>query len=217
MESTLNMFIIDFDDTLFDTHAFKEARLQAMLSLGIDEKLFWETYYEARNNNDGIFTYSDALHAQILAKYGYNEEEIIKFLHEITARAKYFLLPGAVEFLSFLKSLNRPMILLSLGDPNYQELKVKQTEVDKFFDRLFMIDKTKGDILSEIFSLEKEEDSILINDKVEESLELTQDFPGMKVVLRQSPGVEEEKYINSKLPYFKNLSDIKKYISNYVK
>ncbi len=211
------MFIIDFDDTLFDTQAFKEARLQAMLGLGIDEKLFWETYYEARNNVDGIFTYSDALHAQILSQYGFEEKEILQFLHEITAQAKYFLLPGAIEFLSFLRKSGQPIILLSLGDSHYQEIKVKQTEIAKFFDRIFMIDETKEKILQEIFTKESEEEIIFINDKVEETLNLVEKFPKMKIILRQSPNIPVEKYINSNLPYFKTLKEIEKYISNYAK
>lgn len=210
------MYIIDFDDTLFDTQAFKEARLQAMLGLGIDEKLFWETYYIARNNNDGIFTYSDVLHAQILSEYGYKEDEVLRFLHEITVRAKYFLLPGAIEFLSFLRDFHEPMILLSLGDSGYQEVKVRQTKIDKFFDRMFMIDEDKEYILREIFNKE-ENKTIFINDKVEESLELAKKFPNMKVILRQSPVIDEEKYKESGLPYFKTLKEIEKYILNYVK
>lgn len=211
------MYILDFDDTLFDTQAFKEARLQAMLSLGIDEKLFWETYYLARNNNDGMFTYSDALHAQILADYGYQEQEVLRFLHEITARAKYFLLPGAVEFLSSLRNSGETMILLSLGDPSYQEIKVKQTEIDKFFDRVFMVDTSKENILQEVFQKEKEEDTIFINDKVVESIDLFKRFPGMKVILRQSLTIKEEEYLESNLPYFKTLKEIEKYILNYAK
>ncbi len=211
------MFVIDFDDTLFDTQAFKEARLQAMLGLGIDEKLFWQTYYEARNNANGVFTYSDALHAQILSQYGFDEKEILQFLHEITVRAKYFLLPGAEEFLSFLRSLGQPIILLSLGDSNYQETKVKQTEITKFFDRIFMIDDTKENVLREIFTKEPEEETIFINDKVEETLNLAEKFSKMKIVLRQSPSIPLEKYVDSNLPYFKTLKEIEKYIINYVK
>jgi len=211
------MYIIDFDDTLFDTQAFKEARLQAMLGLGIDEKLFWETYYEAHNNTEGIFTYSDSLHATVLSKYGFDEKEVSQFLYEITARAKYFLLPGAVEFLSFLKSSGQPMILLSLGDSGFQETKVKQTEVDKFFDRMFMVDDTKENILQEIFSKENQEETIFINDKIEETLNLKEKFPKMKIILRQSPAIPLERYQESNLPYFKTLKEIEKYIVNYVK
>ena len=32
------MFIIDFDDTLFDTHSFKKARLEAVAKLGISDE-----------------------------------------------------------------------------------------------------------------------------------------------------------------------------------
>ena len=211
------MYIIDFDDTLFDTQAFKEARLQAMLGLGIDEKLFWETYYEARNNTEGIFTYSDSLHAAVLSKYGFDEKEVLQFLHEITARAKYFLLPGAIEFLSFLRNSGQTIILLSLGDPGYQEIKVKQTEIDKFFDRIFMIDATKEDILQEIFSKENQEETIFINDKVEETLNLKEKFSKMKIILRQNPAIPLGRYQESNLPYFKTLKEIEKYILNYAK
>ena len=48
------MFIIDFDDTLFDTHAFKHARLEAVKNLGVSEDLYWETYKKARNDSGSL-------------------------------------------------------------------------------------------------------------------------------------------------------------------
>ena len=66
------MFIVDFDDTLFDTHAFKEARLLAVQRTGVSEEEFWHTYREARNSTDGLFTYSNERHAAILAARVYD-------------------------------------------------------------------------------------------------------------------------------------------------
>jgi len=48
-------------------------------------------------------------------------------------------------------------------------------------------------------------------------LNLVEKFPKMKIILRQSPNIPVEKYINSNLPYFKTLKEIEKYILNYAK
>ena len=53
------MYIFDFDDTLFNTQAFKHARLQVLKKIGVSEELYKETYVKARNDADGDFVYSD--------------------------------------------------------------------------------------------------------------------------------------------------------------
>ena len=85
------MFIIDFDDTLFNTHAYKQARLRAMKRLGVLPELFWKTYERARTNEDGIFTYSDINHAEILGSLGFDEEKIFKALQKVTNKLENYI------------------------------------------------------------------------------------------------------------------------------
>ncbi|KKQ27777.1 MAG: hypothetical protein US42_C0005G0002 [Candidatus Magasanikbacteria bacterium GW2011_GWC2_37_14] len=209
------MFIIDFDDTLFDTHGFKQARLKAVEKIGISNALFWTTYKQARVNSDGVFTYSDKRHAEILASEGFKEEEIFTVLNKVTLNMKDFLAHDAEEFLQSLSLLKQPLILLSLGDSEFQELKVKSCGIAKYFERIFFVDKTKENVLEELFGATTDKENWLINDKVDESQQLQIHFPNLKVILKISNSFPLNIYKHSGLPNYRTLSEIKNYLENY--
>lgn len=211
------MFIIDFDDTLFNTHAFKQARLKALENIGVSSALFWTTYKQARVNNDGIFTYSDRRHAEILASEGFSEEKIFQALNKVTLNMKDFLTVDAEDFLQNLTLLKQPLILLSLGDAEFQELKVKSSGIAKYFERIFFVDKTKEQVLTELFSATTDQENWLINDKVDESQQLKIRFPNLQVILKISDSFPPSVYNHSGLPYYRTLTEIKKHLENYVK
>ena len=78
------MFIVDFDDTLFDTQAFKEARCRALKECGVSEELFWETYRQARHSPDGLSTYSNNRHAEILVERGFEKACVLDAFDRVT-------------------------------------------------------------------------------------------------------------------------------------
>lgn len=211
------MFIFDFDDTLFDTYNFKRARLSAVKKLGVPEMLFLKTYQVARNNVDGIITYTDEAHAQILSQQGYNYEEILRALKNTTNKnLKKFIFPEAVGFISFLKKYNRPLILLSLGQDSFQELKVKGTKLDNYFDRTFFTDTNKINVLKEL-ALSKKKNIWFFNDKIAETTEISKEFPNIKCVLKQSENFNEEDYQKSGFKYFKTWQEIQNYVAGNIK
>jgi hypothetical protein len=128
------MFIVDFDDTLFDTRpGFRDARLKAAAGLGISPELYQETYRVARRSADNIATYSTRRHAQILAEHGFDEEQVVKELETTTTpeALSKLLYPDAHDFLKKLKSFGEPMVLLSLGDSEFQMLKVQGSGIER--------------------------------------------------------------------------------------
>ncbi len=211
------MFIIDFDDTIFNTHAFKQTRLRTLLLAGVSENDYYETYAEAQKKND-LFSYSNDRHAELLSLRGYSKDTVLAALKETTGeRLREFLFPDTVEFISKLKESGLPMVLLSLGDASFQELKVKGSGVSEYFDRMFMVADSKEHIIQELIDVgEKEDEMWFINDKVGESLLIKNKFSKLHVVLKQSESISEEEYIQSKLPYFKTLTEIYEYIGQKI-
>lgn len=210
------MFIIDFDDTLFDTRALKLARLEALKTIGVTEDLFWLSYEQARSDSDGNFTYSDRRHAQFLAFQNFDEEKVFEKLSEASQHLEIFLFPDARDFLEALKRHEQPMILLSLGDPSFQEFKLDGSRVRSYFNHVFLVSESKDNVLKEIFEFEKAKEVWFINDKVDETKNLVTKFPAIKPVLKISSSIPMEEYINSGLPYFKTLNEIKDYVSRSI-
>lgn len=208
------MFIIDFDDTLFDTHQFKLNMNLALSACGVSpEDIDW-SYQTARNLPDGQFVYSHTRRAELLATRGYDANVIQTALAKITEPESLstLLFPGAREFLGAVKVLSQPLILLSLGDPNFQELKVHGSGIHDYFDRMFMVQEKKEAVVAELLTHHSPAEYWLVNDKVDESLSLKKSFPDLKIVLKQSPRIALSDYETSGLPYFTTISEIQNYI-----
>ena len=210
------MFIIDFDDTLFNTRGkggFKEARNAELAKFGVGEEIYKETYLEARNHADGRCLYSNERHAEALSQRGFDKQVVLGALEKTTGeRLKDFLALGAIEFLEDLKKFGQPMILLSLGDPEFQYLKVRGCDIEKYFDRTFMVTRKNVEVLEELFSHVHDDEIWFINDKVDETKELHKRFPEMKVILKVSTSISLEKYKKSDLPNFETLKGISEYV-----
>ncbi len=208
------MFIIDFDDTLFDTHQFKITMNAALASCGVKADDADWSYQSARNLPDGQFAYSHQRRADFLGTRGYDTSVIASVLKNTTTAESLqsYVLPGAPEFLQHLKALGQPLILLSLGDPNFQELKVHGTSLAVYFDRLFMVPEKKEQVIAELLAHHSPTEYWLINDKVDETAVIIQAFPTMRVVLKRSSRIRREDYETSGWPHFESLLEIQNYI-----
>ena len=216
------MFIIDFDDTLFDTHAFKKARIKALRAIGVSDEDYQETYGQALKENN-LFSYSNERHAELLVLRGYKKEKVFTALEETTGeKLREFLFSDTIDFLSKIKARGEPMVLLSLGESSFQELKVKGSGIAPYFDRRFMVQESKVQAIHELIDVGEKSalggtDMWFINDKVEESILIKNKFPEIKIVLKKSESIEEEEYKQSNLPYFKILTEIYEYIGQKIR
>ena len=212
------MFIIDFDDTLFNTRpGFRDARAAALAPLGISDELYQKTYHVARNNENGQVWYNNRRHAQVLALEGFDEEKVFAAFESTThpERLKEFLFPDTIWFLEKLKAFNEPMILLSLGEEEFQYQKVKALDLEKYFDRVFMVDKTKIQVLGELLKNVSDKNVWFINDKVPETIEVARRFSQLKIVMKKSPPFLQAEYEATDLPYFTTLTEIYEYIAKH--
>lgn len=208
-----SMYIIDFDDTLFDTHAYKRARLEAVQAVGISEDLFWKTYADARVTPDGTFSYTDERHAALLGSHRKDEKAVCEAFAQINDRIHEFVQPDAENFLHRLKATGTSLVLLSLGDEGFQEMKTHRSGLHMFFDRVVMVDRTKKDVVAELMKT-NEDPTWFINDKVSETKEIVRLFPAVRAVLKISPKFDRMEYEESGLPFFDTLTEIADYAIN---
>jgi hypothetical protein len=171
----------------------------------------------ARRSADNIATYSTRRHAQILAEHGFDEEQVVKELETTTSpeALSKLLYPDAHDFLKKLKSFGEPMVLLSLGDSEFQMLKVQGSGIEAYFDRVFVVNDTKEHVVAELLAYVKDKKIWFVNDWVQQTLEIKNKFPQLHYILKQSPeGGSDEQYAKSGLPYFKTLTQIYEYIAS---
>ncbi|SRR3989338_2160439 len=211
------MFIVDFDDTLFDTQAFKEARCRALKECGVSEELFWETYRQARHSPDGLSTYSNNRHAEILVERGFEKACVLDAFDRVSGEKQVasFIFQDTKPFLERLRSCQRPLVLLSLGDPATQEMKVRGSGIHDYFDRVFFVDAGKVEVVAELMAAVHEHETWFINDKVQETKEVVKHFPTMRIVLKQPSVALEAQYVESGFPHFKTLSEIQAYVAKH--
>ncbi|MFH1291851.1 MAG: HAD family hydrolase [bacterium] len=209
------MFIIDLDDTLFNTrgvHGFKEVRLSVLNKLGVTEDLYDKTYSEARNQEP--IGYNNIKHAQVLSKHGFDQEEVFQALEKTISSEilKTFLFSDSLSFLGQMKSLGEPMILLSFGDTDFQTLKAKGSGFEEYFDRFILTRTDKSDVVAELANGKNLSKIWFINNRPDETLNVKKNHPKINYILKKSEDIDEQEYIKSQLPYFKTLNEIYEYI-----
>ena len=216
------MYIIDFDNTLFNTtnppNSFRDVRVAELAKIGISEELYMETYFVARNHGDkDLCLYSDERHAEVLSERGFDKKKVLEVLAKTISEdiLPNYLYADTINFLEVLKKTGQPMILFSLGDPEFQYLKIKGSGIEKYFDRVFMDSRPKTEVLKEILNFISDKEIWFINDRMSENIEIAKNFPDIKVVQKISQHNTLEDYKNSGLPYFKTLTEIRIFIENF--
>lgn len=207
------MFIVDFDDTLFDTQRYHRERLAIINDLGIDQDLYWKTYQECRLDDQGRFVYNEDRHAQKLSEHGFEKKDIVAKLAELKERAVEFLFDDAHSFLQGLKALGQPIFLLSWGAEDFQRTKkVEPSGIVKYFDQVFYTAEPK-EVFLKSFLTGKDVGSVwFINDKPSETKRLADLFPSLLPVLKVSPAFPITEYTEGEFPYFQTLTEIKEYV-----
>lgn len=199
------MFIVDFDDVLLDTMAYKESRILALEKIGISRELYNETYKQT------YYNYTHEAHALALAEHGFSHETVLNILNECLRDVGQFIFSDTHEFLNFLKSYKEKVVLLTIGVREIQEFKVDAAQVRQYFDEIITTTEPKEKTILK-FSSEIKKNSWFFEDKVKETLAVHRAFPELNIVLKQGAHIPGIEYEQSGLPHFKTLTEIKEYV-----
>jgi len=173
--------ILDFDYTLFDAATFKTALAQSLKSFNIDEKLFFKTYKEIRYDNGKEIDYKPDKHLEKLAAITHNDFNILsKAYFKILDNCQKYLYLDSLAFIKKQIANHEKLILLTFGNPEFQEKKVLSCNLEKYFTEIFYTDKPKITLAHEIIDTDN---TIFINDNPREIQELQQIYKHAKFVL----------------------------------
>ena len=91
-------------------------------------------------------------------------------------------------------------------------MKIDITGIAKFFHLIHVTSDAKELAVGAILNEYKKEEAWFINDKIEETKKVIQEFPKLKPILKMSPRWPEEEYKLSLMPYFSTLTEIQQYV-----
>lgn len=211
------MFIVDFDDTLFDTYRWKQERLfRPLEKLGIPPEATQEAYREVRDTWNIAYTHE--AHAEALARRGFPKAEVIATLvKSIDDGIGEFLFDDARSFLESLRNMHQPLILLTLGDPVFQRMKVTASGILDLFDTTYFVNRHKERALDPILTLCRiDEPMWFINDVLEETGVVKNTCSAIRPIMRVSKAYNRDEYVKSGFPFFDTLTEIAQYVERNI-
>lgn len=209
------MFIIDFDNTLFDTPGFRSAMKKVFFDYGVPEEDFKYSENLAVHGRDGNhFDYTLELHLQILREKGHDlpDHEVISLINSQLDNS--YVYDDTIFFLEELKKQNRRMILLTAGNEKFQLMKIHSVKIEDYFDEIICVRGKKEEYVESVYT--PHEKIFFINDKLKENIDVKNKRGDICIITKRNPlRNSKEELENSGIPYFETLTEILNYINQY--
>ncbi|HOX97053.1 MAG TPA: HAD family hydrolase [bacterium] len=195
---------VDLDDSLMDTKKYKARLFDLLVEYGVPMDLAKSTYKQIINT----YTFENQLAVLRDLSYDLPPEVLPKMFDLLKIN---YLLPGARDFLEYLRSQTEHLVLVSNGNPPYQQLKIDSLGISDFFDQIAIGTDGKDAVLVK-FSADFSR-SLFINDKLDENERVRGTFPGLMIT-----GLINRKYWTiadyeqAGYAVFENLADLGEYL-----
>lgn len=132
-------YIVDFDHTLFDWYGFKAELQKALEPQGVSEKIFTQAK-DIHEERDGLYHVHKHL-KEISAQTSLPYEILISIFEKVLRRSSRHIFPDAKKFLERIRRENGHAFLLTYGDKGNQELFIKGTGADRYFDEIVAVER----------------------------------------------------------------------------
>ncbi|MFZ2835226.1 MAG: HAD hydrolase-like protein [Candidatus Moraniibacteriota bacterium] len=162
---------IDFDDVLFNAKKFKTDLINIFIKNGVSKLEFENSYYSFRKKDQALGKYYD-LKKQISALKKIkrlNHEKLANELADFTANLESYVFSDVKIFLE--KFPKKDLFLITYGHEKFQKLKIKNSDLKKYFSQIIITKNYKADDIKEVsekLELSLEEKIILIDDRPEQ-------------------------------------------------
>ncbi len=173
------LYIFDFDYTLFDTAVFKQDYFKQFVDLAYDPNNLRLEHFK-----ENVIHYNIKEHLDLLGDNLKDHNKSVETLNVFLSDLKRYLFPGAEEVLMKLKNEGHKLILISLGNLEFQKSKILGSGIEKFFEQIIITPGSKALLLEKINI--GEEQVIIVNDNAQESLEMMKLIDNAKLFLIES-------------------------------
>jgi len=206
--------IFDFDHTLFSVKKLYFALEEAFFKLGVEEKLFQETFEKSKIKKR---SYDPDKQIQLIVKVKpeIKKSDLKREYKKTLKRATQFLYSDTVWFLrKWQKKAN--LVLLSYGEEKFQGDKIKDSRIEKYFYKKV---KITGDIykvkpFKKLF--QKKEKLIFIEDNPTALSEAKKIFPNVITIrINRGEGKYKKEPTNPKIDFsIKNLKELDRILNS---
>ncbi len=178
--------ILDLDYTLLDTVRFKEALVQTLMTCGPTRQQIDAAYSDVVKRPGVVYDYDPDLQLELLGDaVTCSRAEARRRLGEVAERTGDFLYPGAAVFLQRLKDMGAKLVLLTLGNEQWQSEKVRRSSLGRYFDRVVASAGEKKDVIAALSDPAGK--TFVVNDNPEETLAMAKNAPDFIYLTKAGP------------------------------
>ena len=206
--------LFDLDNTLIDTQRIKhEIFYETALDYGLTMDQAKEIYKSVRNINGKVILSPQSFAGALAKQVEKTAEEIeTKMYKKLKDLAETLCIDGAIELLQSVQNKNMDSYIMTLGVHSWQEEKIECTGLGNLFPKekriLPALDLSESN--AKVIALENffgrkihEEETIIFNDKPEETANLLQAYPKMGAYVRWD--IHDERFSKKDFEKFENI------------
>ena len=176
---------IDFDDVLFNTKLFYEGIKNVFFENGISEEVFKKYYKdpETEKKRGIIQKYNPYKQIEKIGKTGINTKKLKRDFSDFIKNTSQYIFEDGIEFLKKVK--NEDLYIISYGDKKFQNEKIINSGISKYFKRILIAETTKAAAIRKILNKKTKEGEalIFIDDRERFLRNIKESYPGMVTFL----------------------------------
>jgi len=198
-------YYLDFDYTLFDTHAFRQGLYEILEQNGLD-KSYLSLTPEQKINGQKLLNMRE-LFKNISETTNIPLNNFINPLEELYAKSHEFVYDDTIEFLNYLKSKNHKIYILTWGEKEFQKEKIQASKLNNYFDEIIYAEQLKYTLNIDY------ENGIFVDDSVRDLEGLYQKHAKQVFRIKRKNGKNSNKELNIKeILEFDSLKELQDYL-----
>lgn len=201
-------YYLDFDYTLFDTHAFRQELYKILEQNGFD-KTYLGLTQETKNNSQKLLNIKEFFTNLSISK-NIPIENFLNPLDKLYSRCEEFVYDDSVEFLNYLKSKNHKLYIITWGEKEFQKEKLKASKLYNFFDEIIYAEQLK-------YTLDIDyKNGIFIDDSIRDIEGLYHQNAKQIFRIKRKNGKNSDKELKIKgILEFNSLKELQEYLEKY--
>ncbi len=198
-------YYLDFDYTLFDTHAFREGLYEILEKNGLD-KTYLALTPEMKTNGQKLLNIKELFKSLSTTK-NIPIENFLEPLEDLYSRCDEFVYEDTVEFIKYLKSQNHKLYVLTWGEKQFQKEKLKASKLYDYFDEIVYAEQLK-------YTLDLDyENGIFVDDSIRDLEGLYEKNAKQVFRIKRKNGKNSDKELNIKeILEFDSLKELQEYL-----